>query len=102
MFSGADIPQSFPRAFVAMPGPPPFDADLLDRLPGVLAIPLKAFAAEDRPELRLHRLCDCADARGHRGNAITLDFYRGLAVQKALSTRGQRILDDRTAAGVRG
>jgi hypothetical protein len=37
---------------------PPFDAALLERLPGVLAIPLQEFATANLPELRLHRLCD--------------------------------------------
>jgi hypothetical protein len=37
---------------------PPFDVALLDRLPGVLAIPLHEFVVADLPELRLHRLCD--------------------------------------------
>jgi hypothetical protein len=44
-----------------MPKEPPFDAALLERLPGVLAIPLREFATTDRPELRLHRLCDAVE-----------------------------------------
>jgi serine protease Do len=44
-----------------MPKRPPFDAALLERLPGVLAIPLHQFAATELPELRLHRLCDAVE-----------------------------------------
>src|SRR5947209_7032553 len=52
---------SFPGVPVAMLKQPPFDAALLARLPGVLAIPLHEFAAADRAELRLHRLCDAVE-----------------------------------------
>jgi hypothetical protein len=44
-----------------MPKQPPFDAALLERLPGVLAIPLHEFAAANLAELRLHRPCDAIE-----------------------------------------
>jgi hypothetical protein len=59
-----------------MPGPPPFDLALLDCLPGVLAIPLKAFAAEDRAELRLHRLCDAFEVLTRFGTILVVAEVR--------------------------
>jgi len=45
-----------------MPRHSSFDATLLGRLPGVLAVPLLAFAETTRADFRLHRLCDAFEA----------------------------------------